>query len=305
MESKQISGYLYIFEDIAFPDYIKVGMSVNPIYRIKQYNTDKPYPTTSIVYISKPFKNISGVEKQILSELHSELSVDEIVTGAEWFNIVDLEYITNKVLSFEDNFEIDDSLEILSTQKIVENVTKKSIKNTSITEYNNYVSWCSERNIKVVDKEEFYYIVNKYLSYMSSFKNLVILLEEDSDNSILKYVSYNKYPILEEAIEILGFKKIKAEQYVIKNITKILLTDNINIFHSKIIYTIENSYKFNLDDYITAKEAKNIIKNVYGILKINSAPKGADLVKYLNLEESCRRIHGTSTRGYIYKGVKK
>lgn len=134
----------------------------------------------------------------------------------------------------------------------------------------------------------------------SSFKDTVILLEKNPDDEELKYAAFIKYPFLEEAIEKLGFKKIKAEQYVIKNIKIKLLfkkDDNIN---NKIAEFLLQETNLKSSDFITLDELKPIIQNCYNIFNINETATATDIEKYFNCSKKSKRINRKLCKGYTF-----
>lgn len=78
-------GYLYLLQDSAFPDWIKIGRTIDPQKRLSQYNSDRPLDTCRFTYISKPFVDVVRVEKVILTQL--SLVVHSSSKSKEWFNI--------------------------------------------------------------------------------------------------------------------------------------------------------------------------------------------------------------------------
>lgn len=75
VESKQI----YIFQNEMYP-ILKIGMSENPLKRMKQVQGGAGFPLT-LIYESEPIINPATVERLI----HSELK--EYRKGGEWFEI--------------------------------------------------------------------------------------------------------------------------------------------------------------------------------------------------------------------------
>jgi hypothetical protein len=138
----------------------------------------------------------------------------------------------------------------------------------------------------------------------NSFKDTVILLENNPDDKELYYAAFIKYDFLEEAIKILGFSGIKKEKYVIKNIIKRMIIESDDKINNKVVRIIENNITLDKGDFISNIEAKDIINIAYTSLKLDKAAKGTDLEKYFNLSKCSKRIEGVLTRGYTFISVK-
>lgn len=78
-------GYLYILHDKAFPDYIKVGRTTDVRKRLIGYNSDKPFPTARMLYISKLFDDANDVERRILEYMYDNTPPTTLTR--EWFEI--------------------------------------------------------------------------------------------------------------------------------------------------------------------------------------------------------------------------
>lgn len=78
-------GFIYILFDSIFPDFIKVGRTSNCHKRLLGYNSDKPYPTARMLYISKLFDDVHAVERKVLEYLYSNTSPTTL--SREWFMI--------------------------------------------------------------------------------------------------------------------------------------------------------------------------------------------------------------------------
>ena len=80
-----VRGYMYIVIDSKFPEHIKIGKTIDMGKRLLGYNSDKPYPTTSLVMISKLFKDVATVEKKILEQMYK--NTQPTTSKKEWFEI--------------------------------------------------------------------------------------------------------------------------------------------------------------------------------------------------------------------------
>ena len=78
-------GYMYILFDSNFPEYIKVGRTSDCAKRLRSYNSDKPYPTAKMFYISKMFDDVHEVERRILAFMYDNTAPTTL--SKEWFMI--------------------------------------------------------------------------------------------------------------------------------------------------------------------------------------------------------------------------
>ena len=138
----------------------------------------------------------------------------------------------------------------------------------------------------------------------SSFRDTVILIENNPDDEEIKYAAFIKYDFLEEAINKLGFSGIKKEKYVIKNIIKRMILESDDKINNKVVRVIENNVTLNKGDFISNIEAKDIIQIAYTSLKLDKIAKGTDIEKYFNVVMCKKRINRILTRGYTFISVK-
>lgn len=78
-------GFIYVLSDSNFPDYIKVGRTSDCRKRLLGYNSDKPYPTAKMLYISIMFDNVIEVERKILRYMYD--CTPPTTLSKEWFEI--------------------------------------------------------------------------------------------------------------------------------------------------------------------------------------------------------------------------
>lgn len=78
-------GFIYILFDSIFPDFIKVGRTSNCHKRLLGYNSDKPFPTARMLFISKLFEDVNLVERKILEYLYS--NTPPTTLSREWFMV--------------------------------------------------------------------------------------------------------------------------------------------------------------------------------------------------------------------------
>lgn len=78
-------GFMYILYDSKFPDHIKVGRTGDLHKRLIQYNSDKPYPTCKMLFISNMFEDVNETERRILNYMYDNTAPTTL--SKEWFEI--------------------------------------------------------------------------------------------------------------------------------------------------------------------------------------------------------------------------
>ena len=76
---------MYILFDRVFPDFIKVGRTSDVRKRLMGYNSDKPFPTARMLYISKLFEDVNDTERKILEYMYDNTAPSTL--SREWFEI--------------------------------------------------------------------------------------------------------------------------------------------------------------------------------------------------------------------------
>jgi len=76
-------GFMYVLEDKMFPEFIKVGRTTDCKKRLTGYNSDKPFPTAKMLFISEMFENVNEVERRILSYMYDVSAPSTL--SKEWF----------------------------------------------------------------------------------------------------------------------------------------------------------------------------------------------------------------------------
>lgn len=98
---KELRGYMYILRDDIFPEYIKVGRTSDIRKRLQGYNSDKPYPTAKMLFISRLFEDVNEVERKILQYLYDNTSPTTL--SREWFEYKHIDKIKDIIEKAENN----------------------------------------------------------------------------------------------------------------------------------------------------------------------------------------------------------
>ena len=94
-------GYIYIVFDEAFPEYIKVGRTSDCKKRLIGYNSDRPYPTVKMLYISQMFEDVNDMERRILTYMYDNTSPTTL--SKEWFEIQHKDKLIKIIAKAEEN----------------------------------------------------------------------------------------------------------------------------------------------------------------------------------------------------------
>lgn len=94
-------GFMYILFDEIFPEYIKVGRTSDVQKRLVGYNSDKPFRTARMLFVSSLFEDANTTEKTVLDYLYSVTSPTTL--SREWFEIKHLELIKETIERLEND----------------------------------------------------------------------------------------------------------------------------------------------------------------------------------------------------------
>lgn len=78
-------GFMYILFDANFPDFIKVGRTSDCKRRLIGYNSDKPFPTAKMLFISDLFNDVNEVERRVLAYMYD--NTPPTTLSKEWFEV--------------------------------------------------------------------------------------------------------------------------------------------------------------------------------------------------------------------------
>jgi len=92
-------GFIYILFDSNFPQYIKIGRTGDCKKRLIGYNSDKPFPTAKMLYISEMFEDVNEIERRILTYMYDHTPPTTL--SKEWFDIGHKEKMIDIILKAE------------------------------------------------------------------------------------------------------------------------------------------------------------------------------------------------------------
>ena len=94
-------------------------------------------------------------------------------------------------------------------------------------------------------------------------------------------------------------------KYVVTNIKRVLVTMSDKLDNKgKVAKLLKTVKGFSEGAFITGKEIKEVLGNIYDTVGIKSKPSIDDFREFAVLEEKFKRIDGKNTRGYIIQYIK-
>lgn len=142
---------------------------------------------------------------------------------------------------------------------------------------------------------------NKFEEYIKQLKN-VYLSQKQKDVEIAKYI-LNKYKWLENIINKLGyedtFKFIEEEYYNLTNIKRKAINLQDTNLDKKVVEQLLTYLEIQVGIFVSATEAKRILKEIYNNLNIKKTAKGSDLEIYFNTKAYTKRLKTKVVKGYV------
>jgi len=98
-------GFMYILFDDIFPEHIKVGRTSDCKKRLRGYNSDKPYRTAKMLYISEMFTDVNEVERKILHYMYDNTAPTTL--SKEWFMYEHKQRIIDIIIKAEETEKLE------------------------------------------------------------------------------------------------------------------------------------------------------------------------------------------------------
>ena len=120
--------------------------------------------------------------------------------------------------------------------------------------------------------------------------------EEEARKKVIEV----EYPIIPTALLVLGYEKIKALKFRIKDIKAELLNVEKISEPTKIIKMLEsiNLFRYRDGNKLTLKVIKKDIQRAYDLLGINRIAKAADIKNLYSVRECLITENGGRTKGF-------
>ena len=103
-------------------------------------------------------------------------------------------------------------------------------------------------------------------------------------------------PLIEKAFNVLGYEKMKALEFVKKDIEKeLILRDKIKSG----VWKIANLLDLRVGEWISVADVVEKLTEIYDTLNIKKTIKSTDLKEYYEVKETSKRINKIKTKGYV------
>lgn len=114
-----------------------------------------------------------------------------------------------------------------------------------------------------------------------------------------------KYPYIDDAYKKIGMEQLAEMKYVVTNIKRVLVTMSDKLDNKgKVAKLLKTVKGFSEGAFITGKEIKEVLGNIYDTVGIKSKPSIDDFRDFAVLEDKVKKIDGKSKRGYIIQYIK-
>lgn len=116
----------------------------------------------------------------------------------------------------------------------------------------------------------------------------------------------NKYPFIEDAINILGEDGIKTLQYKVGSIKQMLILVNEKMNNkAKIAKLLLGAYWFKTGNFVSSEFLKNEFQEIYLALDIDvKSYSKNDVLEFCELKDKVKKVDGKSKRGYVITFIK-
>lgn len=125
-----------------------------------------------------------------------------------------------------------------------------------------------------------------------------------TDDERLKLLR-NKYPFIDDAYRIIGMKKMEEMKYHTTNIKRLLINQSGKLDNRmKVAKLLKTVSGFREGAFVTGKQIKEILGNIYNVVGIKSKPSIDDFREFAVIEDKQKKIDGKNVRGYIIEYIK-
>ncbi len=146
---------------------------------------------------------------------------------------------------------------------------------------------------------------NKHIVKVSPKKNFMETMQEyeKGDSDFILWAN-RKYSFLSEAVQKLGFKKIKELKYNVSNIKKALISSRSRSPEGKVKDELMLNNKIKKGSFITIEEVKKILTDVYKTHNIDQKVKSTDIEKYILVKKTTKKVYDKLENGYVILNFK-
>ena len=149
----------------------------------------------------------------------------------------------------------------------------------------------------------------------TTFKDAVIEFDEimKRRNTISFYLNDDerlhllrtKYPFIDEAYNMIGMEQLAEMKFNVTNIKRVLITKSEKLDNrGKVAKLLKTVKGFTEGAFVTGKQIKEILGNIYNVVGIKSKPSIDDFREFAVVEDKQKKIDGKNVRGYIIQYIK-
>lgn len=300
-----------------------VSSASNP-HTLASIDTDIPQIAGRIRSLDNPFRNkIIHIYNTTLRKLNLEVSYEEIAAKttkgikdakdtADYFNNApenvkdklrtDLKSRLNSMyMSYDSTNDLFNVNDILPKLELYNYKLNKEIYSSGLAiskAYNNNGIATTDVNWEKVDED-----IDRKISSKLSFKDAFLKYSEMKTS--LSLFDENKIaeiqPLVIPAFHKLGVEKVRKLRYTVKDVkAELIAIDQNKNIDSKIAIILAKEIKSG--EFVSNKDAKQLIRTTYDQLDIKDTPKATDITKWFDCEPTSKRVDGKKINGYnIYR----
>lgn len=131
------------------------------------------------------------------------------------------------------------------------------------------------------------------LAKKPNFKKLCIeyhKAKEEEDSEVIEEIELS-YPLIKEAYDKLGFEKIKALEFVQKDIqNQLTVSSKSRTLEAHIV----NLLNYKVGQLLDKAEVKRTLQGIYNLLGIQKTAKASDLSQWYTIKNHSKKVNGTS-----------
>ena len=268
---------------------------ITHLYKSTRYNEDLTYEQYKSVvleeekkaksYVAKVNKDrelIRGTKEStyayVVKEEDGTLSFDPNRMKLDIYNYKCLHHIYSLNVNMADEYMKAGMVSISSTDKTSDKLLKNENSRTTFKD-----------------------AVLEYDEIMKRKEGISFCLTDDERLRLIR----SKYPYIDDAYKKIGMEQLAEMKYVVTNIKRVLVTMSDKLDNKgKVAKLLKTVKGFSEGAFITGKEIKEVLGNIYDTVGIKSKPSIDDFRDFAVLEDKVKKIDGKSKRGYIIQYIK-
>ena len=267
---------------------------ITHLYKSTRYNEDLTYEQYKSVvleeekkaksYVAKVNKDrelIRGTKEStyayVVKEEDGTLSFDPNRMKLDIYNYKCLHHIYSLNVNMADEYMKAGMVSISSTDKTSDKLLKNENSRTTFKD-----------------------AVLEYDEIMKRKEGISFCLTDDERLRLIR----SKYPYIDDAYKKIGMEQLAEMKYVVTNIKRVLVTMSDKLDNKgKVAKLLKTVKGFSEGAFITGKEIKEVLGNIYDTVGIKSKPSIDDFRDFAVLEDKVKKIDGQRKRGYIFQYI--